>query len=99
MKGYESPIMIADKIVTEVEKDLEGKLVAKTKLLYDIDIDPDELKKALMYDRDQYQKGYNDGKMDGYTEARKRFADLLENTFAEVVEKSLGKWESEDEND
>lgn len=31
-----------------------------------IDIDKDELLKALKYDRDQYNQGYSDGKAVGY---------------------------------
>lgn len=33
---------------------------------YDINVDKDELLKALRYDRDQYEKGYADGKRDAF---------------------------------
>lgn len=54
--GYESPIrMIVSEMETQMEKDT---LTAIQR--YGIDIDKEELIKALNYDRGQYEKGYRD---------------------------------------
>lgn len=59
MFDYESPITLyTQRINTEIE-DTVMKMCEK----YSIDVNKEELLKALKYDRDQYQKGFNDGKM------------------------------------
>ena len=53
---YESPIeILVGKIQTKMEDDL-----VKAVQSYHINVDKDELIKALRYDRDQYEKGYDD---------------------------------------
>ena len=60
-RAYESPIkMIRDAVLSEVELDTE-KCIMKAVRKYAIDVDKDELLKALKYDRGQYEKGYADG--------------------------------------
>lgn len=55
--SYESPIEILQKQVTyEMEEN-----VMRAVQSYGINVNKDELIKALMYDRQQYQKGYEDG--------------------------------------
>lgn len=54
---YESPItIIAGQVETKFENDCMSMIQS-----YGIDINKDELIKALMYDRDQYRKGYEAG--------------------------------------
>ena len=53
---YKSPI---DLIVGKMNLQLEGE-VCKAVQNVGVDVDKDELLKALQYDRGQYQKGYND---------------------------------------
>ena len=53
---YISPIEIVEKISNQIEKD-----IMEVVLSYGIKIDKDELVKALLYDRKQYEKGYADG--------------------------------------
>ena len=56
--NYKSPItVIQDKMSVEFDN---GILKAITKV--DIDVNKDELVKALEYDRNQYQNGYEDAK-------------------------------------
>ena len=60
--GYESPITMAvrkhcDKILEE----RENAIVARISEEMALDINKEELLKALQYDRDQYNKGYRDG--------------------------------------
>lgn len=53
---YESPIrMIQTQMETQMEKDCVS-VVQK----YGFDVDAEELKKALAYDRNQYEKGFKD---------------------------------------
>ena len=55
--NYKSPIEIINKsIETHIEDD-----VIKAVHKYGIDVDKSELIKALSYDRDQYNKGFQDG--------------------------------------
>jgi len=54
--GYESPItMMASQMETKIENDTMSVIQQ-----YGIDVDKDELIKALNYDRQQYEKGYKD---------------------------------------
>lgn len=54
---YESPIRI---IASQVEMKMENDVLQAIQR-YDIQVDKDELIKALNYDRQQYEKGYQDG--------------------------------------
>lgn len=54
--NYESPVQI---IQGELEIYIEDK-IAKAVQNLDIQVDKDELLKALTYDREQYKKGYHD---------------------------------------
>ena len=55
---YKSPI---DVIYGQMQTQLEGD-VLKAVQSYGINVDKEELIRALKYDRDQYDKGYADGK-------------------------------------
>lgn len=60
---YESPITrFAEDIMTDIVKREEGYLVESVHRV-GFDIDKEELEKALRYDRDQYEKGFNDGRL------------------------------------
>lgn len=60
--SYESPITIMRRqLANQINIQLEGK-VLKAVMECNIDVNKDELIKALQYDREQYQKGYEDGK-------------------------------------
>lgn len=61
--NYESPVNFFQK---ELETKFENNVMQIVQT-YGIDINKDELVKALKYDRDQYRKGYNDGKYDHYS--------------------------------
>ena len=54
--GYESPINI---IYGEINNKLENEVLTVIHNL-GIDVDKEELVRALKYDREQYQKGYED---------------------------------------
>ena len=61
MSSYQSPITIVQKkIVEEMAESIDGEVMRYVKKI-GVDIDREELLKALKYDRDQYEKGYNNG--------------------------------------
>ena len=80
--NYQSPIeLIHQGLETKVEND-----IFKAILNYGINVDKDELIKALKYDRDQYEKGYADGcrgAMDRIKAevAREIFEEIYEDCF------------------
>jgi hypothetical protein len=57
---YKSPV----EVITEEMKFFYDGDVVRAVQKHDINIDKEELLKALRYDRDQYEKGYADGKRD-----------------------------------
>ena len=60
---YESPIAI---ITTEYQSSIDDEVLRVTRKI-GINVDKDELLKALKYDRGQYEKGYADGKAERKT--------------------------------
>lgn len=58
---WESPVNIYETISDMVEKEIDGNIIVEIKKQLGIDINKDELIKALNYDRAQYDKGYLDG--------------------------------------
>lgn len=58
---YESPIeLITTTIMSEIAKHQEEQVMRAVQGVC-VNVDKDELLKALAYDRQQYQKGYEDG--------------------------------------
>lgn len=56
---YESPINV---MIGQIETQIENDVLTAIQRV-GVDVDRDELIKALNYDRDQYRKGYNDAKV------------------------------------
>ena len=65
---YESPISITERLLDEYAKMVierrDNEILAKVQSVVGVDVDKAELLRALQYDRDQYEKGYADGKRD-----------------------------------
>lgn len=65
--AYSSPISIYQEtqreMLNEIRKNFESEIMAIVQTKCVINIDKEELLKALQYDREQYEKGYQDGKM------------------------------------
>lgn len=68
---YESPIEliigdyikdVANKIIEERDNKIENEICYTINTKYGINIDKEELMRALAYDRDQYAKGYYDAR-------------------------------------
>ena len=65
---YESPIKIIESTIDSIYKDIVKKkddaIFAEIQSSFGVDLDREELIRALQYDRNQYYKGYADGKAD-----------------------------------
>ena len=66
---YNSPITIisqmVDEHIKEIQKQEETAVMAEITKKIGVDVDKDELIRALNYDRHQYEKGYLDGRVFG----------------------------------
>ena len=59
---YENPIRIAiDDMAKNIIKAQDDYIVMEIQKIISVDVDKEELIKALKYDREQYEKGYKDG--------------------------------------
>ena len=81
--AYESPVtLLCQQVADAITQDQENKIMAEIKYQMAVDINKEELLKALKYDRDQYNKGYNDGYLAGaqyaMDEMQKRLNDACE---------------------
>ena len=65
---YESPVTIYETAMQTIMEEREGAIIAKIQSALGVDVDKGELLRALQYDRDQYHKGYADGKRDAMDE-------------------------------
>lgn len=73
MEDYRSPIEIINEgLQFELENDVVTVCVNMG-----INVDKDELIKALQYDRAQYDKGYKKGFKDGYQNAFDRLTEYI----------------------
>lgn len=73
---YKSPIEV---ITASMQTDLENQILSSV-LKTDVIVDKEELIKALNYDRDQYQKGYADGKAEALSALKAGLISM--NSFA-----------------
>lgn len=61
-KDYESPVTVQiQKIAQQIEEQCENEITLKISEQIGVNVDKDEMKRALAYDRDQYRRGYEDG--------------------------------------
>lgn len=66
---YESPIEMIERTISEKMKQEEDRYVYEIEQQVGFHINKQELIRALNYDRDQYNRGYADGKSAGYQQA------------------------------
>ena len=65
--GYESPVTVYyEDMSTQIRDSADGQIMAEIRM--HVDVDKEELIKALNYDRNQYSKGYQMGVFDAYTD-------------------------------
>lgn len=68
--NYESPITrIQNQLLEGMVKKEEDQFMLEVRQTIGYNIDKAELIKALNYDREQYERGYQDGKTAGYRQA------------------------------
>lgn len=70
---YESPINLIQKELRIAHDNGILKAISEV----GIDVDKDELIKALRYDREQYQKGYEDGFKEAYKNIITRINEVI----------------------
>ena len=97
MKGedmWESPINVMEiqnSFVSEIKEKTEEMVFSEIKRI-EIDVDKEELIKALQYDRGQYEKGYKDGYADAIVEFVERITLplLTEEGVSRIVDEMKG---------
>lgn len=82
---YESPIKV---VQGELETQLEGEIL-KAVHRVGVTVDRDELIRALRYDREQYQKGFDDAREDAVVVTRCK--DCAHSTLPSELTQRYGK--------
>jgi Pyruvate/2-oxoacid:ferredoxin oxidoreductase delta subunit len=59
---YESPLTLLEGITNQIMEQRENGIYMQVVDQFGVEVDKEELIRALQYDRDQYNKGYRDGK-------------------------------------
>ena len=89
---WESPVNV---IYGEMQTQIEGYIFKEIQNV-GIDVDKEELLKALQYDREQYSKGYSDGYAKGIEEFAEKMKAICkgimiaENVIDEIAEEMRG---------
>lgn len=90
---YKSPIGVSQKLINNFDDfldkanaELEKEVVYRVRMETKINIDKDELFKALRYDRAQYEEGYADGHKDGYAEGFHDAVEHLKKSAEEIYD-------------
>ena len=93
---WKSPIEIQQDIVRQVDMVIEDG-VMKAIQRFDINVDKEELIKALKYDRDQYEKGYQDGlNANKWIPCSERLPDIKDGKYtSDCVLVTLKWWDGE----
>jgi hypothetical protein len=65
---YNSPITLYETAVQTIMEERENAIFAKVQSSLEVDVDKEELLRALQYDRDQYDRGFADGYMNAKQE-------------------------------
>ena len=68
MGMYKSPVSIMETAVRKIVEERDNEIFYKIQSALGVDVDRGELMRALQYDRNQYKKGYADGKADAMAE-------------------------------
>jgi hypothetical protein len=89
MKMYESPIKIIESTIDNLSKAIikqrDDAIFAEIQSSFGVDVDKEELIRALKHDRNQYDKGYADGKRDAM-DGLVRCMDCKHRTSSEFCE-------------
>lgn len=72
---YESPISLKiEEFVDNVQRATQNQILYKVREI--VDVDREELIRALKYDRDQYYKGFKDGKRAAWISVKDRLPEI-----------------------
>ena len=83
--GYESPInLLTQQISTELNEDIEKQIYTAIKTI-GVDINKEELIKAINYDRNQYETGYKNG----YKKAKEDLKTAIEDVSLTDMQKNV----------
>ena len=86
---YESPISVYKKLTHEIAKQ-KDEYICQAIVKVGVDVNKEELIKALAYDREQYSKGFADGFEEGVkTFAEKVKSNLIEKGFYPAIVKCV----------
>ena len=86
LDGYESPInMFVKKTAANILEERDNAIAAKIIEEVGLDINKEELLKALAYDRDQYNKGYINGEIAGYKRGYEDALSKVEEKIKDLV--------------
>ena len=77
-------------IANQIREDIDNRIVCEFNNQIGLNIDKDELIKALKYDRDQYNKGYLEGYSRGLEEGKQTI-------MIELAHSILEKWGGDEE--
>lgn len=95
---YKPPIDVYQKLTNnfndfcdKANAELEKEIVCRVRMETAINIDKDELFKALRYDRAQYEEGYADGHKDGYDKGFHDAVEHLRKSVEEIYDKENNK--------
>ena len=77
MFGYDSPIQA---IASQIEMSMDGEILKACQRV-GVDVNKEELIKALNYDREQYEKGFKEGYQKGYLSAAENIIKTLTDTI------------------
>lgn len=95
---YKSPINLisqwVDEQIKEQNKQEETAIMSEITRKIGVDVDKDELIRALNYDRHQYEKGYADGRMSGKYEVESKLVHLQNNHY--ISSEYLNRLEAQD---
>ena len=81
-QGYKSPIYT--ELTNEILNEIDDCIYNEVRLV--VDVDKDELFKALAYDREQFNKGYTIGYLEGYEDGMKAVTEQVSRLIKEMEE-------------
>lgn len=74
--SWESPIYITDRIIDYQVEQLDNMIVADVRKVIETHIDKEALLDALNGSREQYEKGYAEGREDAYHEYKEKLLTI-----------------------
>lgn len=73
---WESPIKVYEDVAREIVLEKENHIMQTIRQY--VEVDKDELIRALQYDRNQYEKGFEDGYLKGRADFAEKILGMIE---------------------